>query len=296
MSLYNLVKSDNTNVKVLSMARNNGKKSKYDGEMHHIEKIKQIKKSKKYETERSLPPIMALNAKQAEYIGHLRTQRQVFVLGPAGTGKTWIASTYAADLYRNNQISRIILTRPNVPCGRSLGFFPGPLEKKFSPWAQPVIEAIKGRLGEAVFEVAIKNGDIEVVPFEVMRGRSWRDAFILLDEAQNTTVSEIKMFLTRIGENCLAIINGDVSQCDLDQESGLQKAIDMIAACDLPVPIVEFSIDDIVRSEMCAMWSRAFLEAETKQNITIIYEAESRLASVSQFTKPVERWINNRVV
>lgn len=278
------------------MARNNGKKSKYDGEMHHIEKIKQIKKSKKYETERSLPPIMALNAKQAEYIGHLRTQRQVFVLGPAGTGKTWIASTYAADLYRNNQISRIILTRPNVPCGRSLGFFPGPLEKKFSPWAQPVIEAIKGRLGEAVFEVAIKNGDIEVVPFEVMRGRSWRDAFILLDEAQNTTVSEIKMFLTRIGENCLAIINGDVSQCDLDQESGLQKAIDMIAACDLPVPIVEFSIDDIVRSEMCAMWSRAFLEAETKQNITIIYEAESRLASVSQFTKPVERWINNRVV
>jgi phosphate starvation-inducible PhoH-like protein len=177
-----------------------------------------------------------------------------------------------------------------------LGFFPGPLEKKFSPWAQPVIEAIKGRLGEAVFEVAIKNGDIEVVPFEVMRGRSWRDAFILLDEAQNTTVSEIKMFLTRIGENCLAVINGDVSQCDLDQESGLQKAIDMIAACDLPVPIVEFSIDDIVRSEMCAMWSRAFLEAETKQNITIIYEAESRLASVSQFTKPVERWINNRVV
>lgn len=278
------------------MARNNGKKSKYDGEMHHIEKIKQIKKSKKFETERSLPPIMALNAKQAEYIGHLRTQRQVFVLGPAGTGKTWIASTYAADLYRNNQISRIILTRPNVPCGRSLGFFPGPLEKKFSPWAQPVIEAIKGRLGEAVFEVAIKNGDIEVVPFEVMRGRSWRDAFILLDEAQNTTVSEIKMFLTRIGENCLAVINGDVSQCDLDQESGLQKAIDMIAACDLPVPIVEFSIDDIVRSEMCAMWSRAFLEAETKQNITIIYEAESRLASVSQFTKPVERWINNRVV
>jgi phosphate starvation-inducible PhoH-like protein len=296
MSLYNLVKSDNTNVKVLSMARNNGKKSKYDGEMHHIEKIKQIKKSKKYETERSLPPIMALNAKQAEYIGHLRTQRQVFVLGPAGTGKTWIASTYAADLYRNNQISRIILTRPNVPCGRSLGFFPGPLEKKFSPWAQPVIEAIKGRLGEAVFEVAIKNGDIEVVPFEVMRGRSWRDAFIFLDEAQNTTVSEIKMFLTRIGENCLAVINGDVSQCDLDQESGLQKAIDMIAACDLPVPIVEFSIDDIVRSEMFAMWSRAFLEAETKQNITIIYEAESRLASVSQFTKPVERWINNRVV
>lgn len=278
------------------MARNNGKKSKYDGEMHHIEKIKQIKKSKKFETERSLPPIMALNAKQAEYIGHLRTQRQVFVLGPAGTGKTWIASTYAADLYRNNQISRIILTRPNVPCGRSLGFFPGPLEKKFSPWAQPVIEAIKGRLGEAVFEVAIKNGDIEVVPFEVMRGRSWRDAFILLDEAQNTTVSEIKMFLTRIGENCLAVINGDVSQCDLDQESGLQKAIDMIAACDLPVPIVEFSIDDIVRSEMCAMWSRAFLEAETKQNITIIYEAESRLASVSQFTKPVERWIKNRVV
>ena len=130
-------------------------------------------KKRKFISERSPPPILALNSRQAQYLGYLRTHQQVFVLGPAGTGKTWLAATYAADLYRNRAISKIILTRPNVPCGRSLGFFPGTLENKFAPWAVPVTDAIRARLGPAVYEVAVKNGDIEVVPFEVMRGRSW---------------------------------------------------------------------------------------------------------------------------
>ena len=101
------------------------------------------------------------------------------VLGPAGTGKTWMAATYAADLFRNRQIDKIILTRPNVPCGgRSLGYFPGTLEDKFAPWAAPVVEAIKERMGKAAYEIALKKGDIELVPFEVMRGRSWKNAFV----------------------------------------------------------------------------------------------------------------------
>ena len=112
-------------------------------------------------------------------------------------------------------ITKIILTRPNVPCGRSLGFFPGTIESKFAPWTVPVTDAMRDRLGKAVFDLAVKNGDIEVVPFEVMRGRSWRDAFVLLDEAQNTTETEIKMFLTRTGEGCVTVINGDIAQCDL---------------------------------------------------------------------------------
>jgi phosphate starvation-inducible PhoH-like protein len=215
----------------------------------------------KFEAERALPPIQALNENQEAYLDALRYSPQVIVLGPAGTGKTWIAATYAADLYRNRQIDKIILTRPNVPCGRSLGYFPGTLEDKFAPWAAPVVEAIKERIGKAAYEIALKNGAIEMVPFEVMRGRSWKNAFVLCDEAQNSTLPEIKTFLTRIGEDCTVVINGDVSQCDLEQASGLRTAIHLIKSQMLPVPVIEFTRDDIVRSGICGMWVRAFDEA-----------------------------------
>lgn len=215
----------------------------------------------KFETERTLPPIKALNPTQASYLDALRTSPQVIVLGPAGTGKTWIAATHAADLFRNGSIDKIILTRPNVPCGRSLGYFPGSLEDKFAPWAVPVAEAIKERIGKAAYDIALKSGDIELVPFEVMRGRSWKNAFVLFDEAQNSTPAEIKTFLTRIGEGCTVVINGDVSQCDLDQASGLRTVIHLIKSQMLPVPLIEFALDDIVRSGVCAMWVRAFDQA-----------------------------------
>jgi phosphate starvation-inducible protein PhoH and related proteins len=216
----------------------------------------------KFEDERALPPIRALNPTQAVYLDALRTCPQVIVLGPAGTGKTWMAATYAADLFRNRQIDKIILTRPNVPCGRSLGYFPGTLEAKFAPWAAPVIEAIKERIGVAAYEIALKHGDIELVPFEVMRGRSWKNAFVLLDEAQNTTPAEIKTFLTRIGNDCTVVINGDVSQCDLADASGLRTVIHLIKSQMLAVPVIEFGKEDIVRSGVCAMWVRAFEEAK----------------------------------
>ncbi|MFZ0847472.1 MAG: PhoH family protein [Pseudolabrys sp.] len=215
----------------------------------------------KFEAERVLPPIKALNPTQANYLDALRTSPQVIVLGPAGTGKTWIAATHAADLLRNRQIDKIILTRPNVPCGRSLGYFPGTLDDKFGPWTVPITEAIKERIGNAAYEIALKNGAIELVPFEVMRGRSWKNAFVLFDEAQNSTMPEIKTFLTRIGEDCTVVINGDVSQCDLDQASGLRTVIHLIKSQMLSVPVIEFKREDIVRSGVCAMWVRAFDEA-----------------------------------
>jgi phosphate starvation-inducible protein PhoH and related proteins len=215
----------------------------------------------KFETERILPPIKPLNPTQAVYLDALRKCPQIIVLGPAGTGKTWIAATHAADLLRSGSIDKIILTRPNVPCGRSLGYFPGSMEDKFAPWAVPVAEAIKDRIGKAAYEIALKRGDIELVPFEVMRGRSWKNAFVLLDEAQNCTPAEIKTFLTRIGEDCTVVINGDVSQCDLDRDSGLSTVLHLIRSQMLSVPVVEFGREDIVRSGICAMWVRAFDEA-----------------------------------
>jgi len=215
----------------------------------------------KFEEERTPDPILPLNPTQDAYLRALKTSAQVVVLGPAGTGKTWIAATYAADLYRQCRIRKIVLTRPAVPAGRSLGFLPGSLEDKFGPWAAPVIEAIKERIGAAAFDIALKHGDIELVPFEVMRGRSWKNAFILLDEGQNTTPAEIKMFLTRLGEGCTVVVNGDVSQTDLKETSGLRTIVDLIEAQNLPVPVIEFTRADIVRSGLCAMWVEAFHEA-----------------------------------
>jgi len=216
----------------------------------------------KFHDERTPPPIKALNSTQSAYLEALKKNSQVVVLGPAGTGKTWLAATHAADLYRQRKIDRIILTRPTVPCGRSLGFFPGSLEEKFAPWTAPIIEAIKDRIGCAAFDIALKNGDIEMVPFEVMRGRSWKNAFILLDEAQNTTAAEMKVFLTRIGEECTVVVNGDVSQTDLRETSGLRTIVHLIKSQLLPVPVIEFTLEDIVRGGVCEMWVRAFEDAK----------------------------------
>ena len=149
--------------------------------------------------------------------------------------------------------------RITLPDGR---YFPGTLEEKFAPWAVPVAEAIKERIGKAAYEIALKKGDIELVPFEVMRGRSWKNAFVLFDEAQNSTPAEMKTFLTRIGEDCTVVINGDVNQCDLEETSGLRTVIHMIKSQMLPVPVIEFTREDIVRSGICAMWVRAFDEAK----------------------------------
>ena len=214
----------------------------------------------RFEEERNLDPIQPLTDKQAQYLDALGRSSQVVVLGPAGTGKTYIAGTRAADLLRQRRISKVVITRPNVPAGRSLGYFPGSLEEKIAPWVAPLTETMKERMGAAAFEIALKSGDIEVVPFEVMRGRTFKDCLVILDEAQNTTNIEIKMFLTRIGDDCQVIINGDVSQTDLRENSGLRTIIHMVKSRMMPIPIVEFTLDDIVRSGICAEWVRAFEE------------------------------------
>jgi len=214
----------------------------------------------RFDDERILSPIQPLTHRQAEYLDALASSSQVIVLGPAGTGKTYIAGTRAADQLRQRRISKVVITRPNVPSGRSLGFFPGTLEEKIAPWVAPLTEAMKERMGQAAFEIALKTGDIEIVPFEVMRGRTFKNCLVILDEAQNTTTAEIKMFLTRIGDDCQVIINGDVSQTDLRETSGLRTVMHLIKSRMMPIPVVEFTRDDIVRSGICAEWVKAFEE------------------------------------
>ena len=203
-------------------------------------------------------PLLPKNAAQKEYIDCIYQYSQVFVTGPAGTGKTYIAASIAADMYNRNQIQKIILTRPNIPAGKSLGFFAGTIEDKIAPWVYPLTEVLQERMGKGRYEVAHKRGAIEIVPFEVMRGRSFNNAFVILDEGQNLTAHEMKMFLTRIGEDSKVIINGDISQHDLQGSSGLQVAIDLMNKHNIPAAHCNFTHDDVVRSGICAAWTRAF--------------------------------------
>jgi len=205
-----------------------------------------------------LVPLVALNSKQDLYIKALKTHDQTVVCGFSGTGKTYIAATYAANLYLTKKIDKIVLTRPNISVGKDLGYIPGTLNEKFAPWAAPVLDVLKDHLGEGVLETGIKNGNIELAPLSTMRGRSFDNSFVILDEAQNTTVPEIKMFLTRIGKNTKVVVNGDVKQSDINNQSGLAKIIHLIKKYNMEIPVIEFEIEDIVRSEACKNWIIAF--------------------------------------
>lgn len=202
--------------------------------------------------------LQPMNDNQAKYIEALQTHSQVIVCGHSGTGKTYIAATHAANMYSAKEIDKIVITRPNIAVGRDLGYFPGTLEEKFAPWAAPVLDVLTDHLGRGVVESAIKSRNIEMAPLTTMRGRSFHDTFIILDEAQNTSPAEIKMFLTRMGKNCTVVINGDVRQSDISGQSGLSKIIDLARRHTLDVPIIEFGIEDIVRSDICRDWIIAF--------------------------------------
>lgn len=194
-----------------------------------------------------VPPLVPLTEKQGVYISAIMANEVIVSTGFAGTGKTFIAATVAADLYRNHVIDEIILTRPNVASGKSLGFFPGTLEEKMDPWMKPLTSRIEKRLGKGVYETAIKNGNIRVEPFETMRGSSF-NAFVILDEAQNTTPEEMLMFLTRF-ETGKIIINGDIRQSDLKSTSGLKTLVGLCQRGKLDFPVIDFdSHNDIVRS------------------------------------------------
>jgi phosphate starvation-inducible PhoH-like protein len=179
----------------------------------------------------------------------------VVTTGYAGTGKTYVPTTMAADLLIdgtfNGGVDKIILTRPNEASGRPIGFRPGTMIEKMSEWFAEQLSILKDRMGPNEVELAIRRGKIEMVPFETMRGRSFRDAFILLDEAQNTSPAQMKMFVTRIGESSRAVVNGDVLQSDLRGASGLSVLLEIIRENGMEVPIIEFTKDEIVRSKLC---------------------------------------------
>jgi len=221
--------------------------------------VKRTRKVSMYEEPLRIPPIVAKTKKQQEYLEALQKSPQIFAVGPAGTGKTWIPTAWASDLLKNKQIDKIVLTKPNVPGGPTLGFFPGTLEEKMAPWIVPFIEVIKERLGgPSQLDVELKKNNIDIVPFEVMRGRTFKNCVVIVDEAQNLTEIEMLMVLTRIGDESQLIVNGDLDQMDIKKNSGLAKAVQLVKDKKVNASLIEFSKNDVVRGGICAEWVKAW--------------------------------------
>ncbi len=209
--------------------------------------------------------IVARTPAQDAYIRAMERNELVFGTGPAGTGKTYLAVAYAASLLERGDISRIILSRPAVEAGERLGFLPGDMKEKVDPYLRPLYDALFDMMRPEAAERAIGSGIIEVAPLAFMRGRTLSNAVVILDEAQNTTSMQMKMFLTRLGENSKMIVTGDTSQVDLPrgERSGLTEALTLLDGVE-GVHITRFSDRDVVRHALVARIVRAYEAAATK--------------------------------
>ncbi|MBR4360601.1 MAG: PhoH family protein [Clostridia bacterium] len=206
---------------------------------------------------------------QREYVNAMRQGELTIAVGPAGTGKTYLAMAMAVVALKNKEVERIVLTRPAVEAGERLGFLPGDMTQKVDPYLRPLYDALYEIMGVESYQRLQERGTLEVAPLAFMRGRTLADAFIILDEAQNTTPEQMKMFLTRLGASSRCIVTGDLSQVDLPKgrKSGLAEAVEVLR--DVPgIHIVELTAQDVVRHELVQRIVRAYEAYEAKEGKT----------------------------
>lgn len=210
--------------------------------------------------------VRARTAGQDNYMRALSKNTLVFGTGPAGTGKTWLAVAHAVHLFERREVDRIVLSRPAVEAGERLGFLPGDMREKVDPYLRPIYDAFFDLMDRGIFERALQSGDIEIAPLAFMRGRTLANAAVILDEAQNTTSMQMKMFLTRLGENSRMMVTGDPSQIDLPsgQKSGLVEAIALLPGL-ADVGHVAFDASDVVRHELVSRIVSAYDGADRKK-------------------------------
>jgi phosphate starvation-inducible PhoH-like protein len=208
-------------------------------------------------------PVRARTAAQDAYIRALRKNALVFGTGPAGTGKTWLAVAHAVALFERKEVDRVVLSRPAVEAGERLGFLPGDLREKIDPYLRPMYDALFDLMDARIVERALQTNEIEIAPLAFMRGRTLSNAVVILDEAQNTTAMQMKMFLTRLGENSRMIVTGDPSQIDLPpgQVSGLVEATQLLKNVE-GIGIATFGAEDVVRHELVAKIVAAYDKAD----------------------------------
>ncbi len=204
---------------------------------------------------------------QKKYVNALKRNTVVFGVGPAGTGKTYLAVAMAVLAYKNKEVEKIILTRPAVEAGEKLGFLPGDLQNKVDPYLRPLYDALFDMLGPENFQRYQERGSIEVAPLAYMRGRTLNDAYIILDEAQNCTIEQMKMFLTRFGEGSRVVVTGDITQIDLppERKSGLVHALGVLKDVE-GISQIYLTYKDVVRHEMVQRIISAYDKAYNKKN------------------------------
>jgi phosphate starvation-inducible protein PhoH and related proteins len=210
-------------------------------------------------------PVRARTGAQDAYIRSLRRHALVFGTGPAGTGKTWLAVAHAVQLFERKEVDRIVLTRPAVEAGERLGFLPGDMREKVDPYLRPIYDALYDLMDARIVERAMQTGEFEVAPLAFMRGRTLSNSVVILDEAQNTTSMQMKMFLTRLGENSRMIVTGDPSQVDLPQgqTSGLTEATRLLDGIE-GISHVVFTAEDVIRHELVMRIVQAYDQAALK--------------------------------
>jgi len=208
-------------------------------------------------------PVRARTTAQDAYIRAMRRNALVFGTGPAGTGKTWLAVAYAVALFERKEVDRIVLSRPAVEAGERLGFLPGDLREKIDPYLRPMYDALFDLMDARIVERAMQSGEIEIAPLAFMRGRTLSNAVVILDEAQNTTAMQMKMFLTRLGENSRMIVTGDPSQVDLPpgQTSGLHEATRLLEGVE-GIGHATFAASDVIRHELVSRIVAAYDKAD----------------------------------
>jgi len=227
-------------------------------------KPKTTRQPTKFDSKKSSISILPKTDTQGLYIKAILGQEaQVVCFGPSGTGKTYVVSSIAASLYQTKKINKIVITRPHVAVGDGIGFLKGDLREKTEPWALPVLDVLEEHLGKGVVDTGLKNGNIEIAPMAMMRGRSFKNSFIIVDETQNISFDQLKMLLTRVGEGSKIILNGDIMQSDLKVTDGLTTILSYVNKYDLPVPVIEFGLEDIVRSDLTRMWVEVFIKEKT---------------------------------
>ena len=210
--------------------------------------------------------IMPRSPNQAAYVRALYDQPLVYGIGPAGTGKTYLAAAVAASMLTRGQVDRIILSRPAVEAGERLGFLPGDLREKVDPYLRPLYDALYDLMPADRVADRLENGEIEIAPLAFMRGRTLANSFVILDEAQNTTPVQMKMFLTRLGENSRMVVTGDLSQIDLpsNTRSGLKDALAVTAEIE-GVSVVRFNHEDVVRHDLVSRIIEAYQEQDRRR-------------------------------
>ena len=208
--------------------------------------------------------VIARSEKQSAYIKALKENDIIMSLGPAGTGKSFLAVSVGVTMLMEKKIDRVILSRPAVEAGEKLGFLPGDMKEKVDPYLRPLYDALYELFGADKIDKKIESGEIEIAPLAFMRGRTLKNCFAILDEAQNATETQIKMFLTRIGENSKLVVNGDPTQIDLinKTQSGLIKSKNLLKNID-EIKILEFDHNDVVRHPLVSKIIRAYQKKST---------------------------------